>query len=58
MSIEKFEREKGVKENIMVKIELLNKMERVKDSIGIEMIEDLEKKGKDVKGKKVLVEKK
>ena len=54
--IDKFAEEKGVKANLLVKLEFFNPLASVKDRIGLAMIEALERDGKAVPGKTVFVE--
>ena len=54
--INKFAEEKGVKANLLVKLEFFNPLASVKDRIGLAMIEALERDGKAVPGKTVFVE--
>ena len=49
-------KEKGVKANLLAKLEFFNPISSVKDRIGVAMIDALEKAGKIVPGKTVLVE--
>ena len=49
-------KEKGVKANLLAKLEFFNPIASVKDRIGVAMIDALEKAGKIVPGKTVLVE--
>ena len=48
--------EKGVKANILAKLEFFNPIASVKDRIGVAMIEALEKSGRVTPGKTVLIE--
>ncbi|MBI4724672.1 MAG: cysteine synthase A [Rhodomicrobium sp.] len=52
----KLAREKGVKANLLAKLEFFNPIASVKDRIGVSMIEALEAAGKIEPGKSVLVE--
>lgn len=54
--IDRFAKEKGVKANLLVKLEFFNPLASVKDRIGLALIESLEKNGKAVPGKTVLIE--
>ncbi len=49
-------KEKGVKANLLAKLEFFNPIASVKDRIGVSMIDALEKSGKIIPGKTVLVE--
>ena len=49
-------REKGVKANLLAKLEFFNPIASVKDRIGVAMIESLEAQGKITPGKSTLVE--
>jgi cysteine synthase A len=49
-------KEKGVKANLLAKLEFFNPISSVKDRIGVAMIDALEKAGKIVPGQTVLVE--
>ncbi len=48
--------EKGVKANLLAKLEFFNPIASVKDRIGVAMIESLEKSGRIAPGKTVLIE--
>ncbi|MGO9172458.1 MAG: cysteine synthase A [Rhodomicrobium sp.] len=52
----KLAREKGVKANLLAKLEFFNPIGSVKDRIGVSMIEALEDAGKITPGKNVLIE--
>jgi cysteine synthase len=54
--LDKFAKEKGVDANILAKLEFFNPIASVKDRIGVSMIESLEKQGKIIPGKTVLIE--
>lgn len=54
--LDKLAKEKGVKANLLAKLEFFNPIASVKDRIGVAMIEALETAGKIVPGKTVLVE--
>lgn len=54
--IDRFSKEKGVKANLLVKLEFFNPLASVKDRIGLALIEALEKSGKATPGKTVLIE--
>lgn len=54
--LDKLAKEKGVKANLLAKLEFFNPIASVKDRIGFAMIETLEKAGKIEPGKTVLVE--
>ncbi|TCT42098.1 cysteine synthase A [Martelella mediterranea] len=54
--LDKLAKEKGVKANLLAKLEFFNPIASVKDRIGFAMIESLEKAGKIEAGKTVLVE--
>ncbi|RCL00631.1 MAG: cysteine synthase A [Candidatus Tokpelaia sp. JSC188] len=53
---DKFTKEKGVGAHFFLKLEFFNPLASVKDRIGFAMIEALEKKGKIIPGKTVLIE--
>jgi len=54
--LSKLAREKGVKANLLAKLEFFNPIGSVKDRIGVSMIEALEDAGKITPGKNVLIE--
>ncbi len=54
--LDKLARQKGVKANLLAKLEFFNPIASVKDRIGVAMIESLEAQGKITPGKTVLVE--
>ncbi len=54
--LDKFAREKGIKANLLAKLEFFNPIASVKDRIGVAMIETLEEQGRITPGKTVLVE--
>ena len=54
--LNKLAREKGVKANLLAKLEFFNPIASVKDRIGVAMIESLEAQGKISPGKTVLIE--
>ena len=54
--LDKLAKEKGVKANILAKLEFFNPISSVKDRIGVAMIESLEAQGKITAGKSTLVE--
>ncbi|MET3601708.1 cysteine synthase A [Martelella mangrovi] len=54
--LDKLAKEKGVKANLLAKLEFFNPIASVKDRIGFAMIEALENAGKITPGKSVLVE--
>jgi cysteine synthase len=54
--LDKYAKEKGVDANILAKLEFFNPIASVKDRIGVSMIESLEKQGKIIPGKTVLIE--
>ena len=54
--LDKLAKEKGVKANLLAKLEFFNPLASVKDRIGVNMIEALEKAGKIAPGKSTLVE--
>lgn len=54
--LDKFAKEKGVKANLLAKLEFFNPIASVKDRIGVAMIEALEAQGKITPGKSVLIE--
>lgn len=54
--LDKLAREKGVKANLIAKLEFFNPLASVKDRIGLAMIEAMESDGRIAPGKSVLVE--
>ncbi len=54
--LDKLAKEKGVKANLLAKLEFFNPIASVKDRIGVAMIEALERAGKVVPGKTILIE--
>jgi cysteine synthase A len=54
--LDKLAKEKGVKANLLAKLEFFNPIASVKDRIGVAMIEALEKSGKIEPGKTILIE--
>ncbi|MDF1631632.1 cysteine synthase A [Mycoplana sp. MJR14] len=54
--LDKLAKEKGVKANLLAKLEFFNPIASVKDRIGVAMIEALEAQGRIVPGKTTLVE--
>ncbi|UJW75800.1 cysteine synthase A [Rhizobium sp. SL42] len=54
--LDKLAREKGVKANLLGKLEFFNPIASVKDRIGVAMIESLEAQGKIAPGKTTLIE--
>lgn len=54
--LDKLAKEKGVKANLLAKLEFFNPIASVKDRIGVAMIEALEAQGKITPGKSTLVE--
>jgi cysteine synthase A len=54
--LDKLAKEKGIKANLLAKLEFFNPIASVKDRIGVAMIESLEAQGKITPGKSVLVE--
>ena len=54
--LDKLAKEKGVKANLLAKLEFFNPIASVKDRIGLAMIEALEKAGKIEPGKSILIE--
>ncbi|CAN7588170.1 cysteine synthase A [Rhizobium sp. LjRoot254] len=54
--LDKLAREKGVKANLLAKLEFFNPIASVKDRIGVAMIESLEAQGKITPGKSTLIE--
>jgi len=54
--LDRLAKEKGVKGNLLAKLEFFNPISSVKDRIGVSLIETLEKSGKIAPGKNVLIE--
>ncbi len=54
--LEKLAREKGVKANLLAKLEFFNPIASVKDRIGVSMVDAMEATGKITPGKSVLIE--
>jgi cysteine synthase A len=54
--LDKLAREKGIKANLLAKLEFFNPIASVKDRIGVSMIEAMEAAGKITPGKNVLIE--
>ena len=54
--LDKFAKEKGIKANLLAKLEFFNPIASVKDRIGVAMIESLEAQGKITPGKTTLIE--
>jgi cysteine synthase len=54
--LDKLAKEKGVKANLLAKLEFFNPIASVKDRIGVAMIESLEAQGKITPGKTTLIE--
>lgn len=54
--LDKLAKEKGVKANLLAKLEFFNPIASVKDRIGVAMIESLEAQGKITPGRTTLVE--
>ncbi|WP_313613523.1 cysteine synthase A [Agrobacterium sp.] len=54
--LDKLAKEKGVKANILAKLEFFNPISSVKDRIGVALIESLEAQGKITPGKTTLIE--
>ena len=54
--LDKLAREKGVKANLLAKLEFFNPIASVKDRIGVSMIEAMEKDGRIRPGETTLIE--
>jgi cysteine synthase A len=54
--LDKLAKEKGVKANLLAKLEFFNPIASVKDRIGVSLVESLEKAGKIEPGKTILIE--
>ncbi|HUI21801.1 MAG TPA: pyridoxal-phosphate dependent enzyme, partial [Methylocella sp.] len=54
--LKKIAKEKGVKANLLAKLEFFNPIACVKDRIGVAMIETLEREGRIAPGRTVLIE--
>jgi cysteine synthase A len=54
--LDKLAREKGVKANLLAKLEFFNPLASVKDRIGVNMIESMERAGRIAPGKTTLIE--
>ncbi|WKW49755.1 cysteine synthase A [Rhodomicrobium lacus] len=54
--LDKLAKEKGVKANLLAKLEFFNPISSVKDRIGVSLIDSLEKQGKIEPGKSTLIE--
>ncbi|PWE56147.1 cysteine synthase A [Metarhizobium album] len=54
--LDKFAKEKGIRANLLAKLEFFNPIASVKDRIGVAMIESLEAQGKITPGKTTLIE--
>ncbi len=54
--LDKLAKEKGVKANLLAKLEFFNPIASVKDRIGVSLVEALEKAGKIEPGKTILIE--
>src|SRR3954469_3295865 len=54
--LDKLAKEKGVKANLLARLEFFNPIASVKDRIGVAMIESLEEQGKITPGKTTLIE--